>query len=219
MVDLREEMQEWEKAAGRITRQSGVHGGREVAALSWLVDFAQTKLDELSAGQRADTTWEARRFAFDGGLVHTIDNLQTEATMIKGEEIGVDSMEYNPILTLEQLQQVVRAALESFITGSATFDNISGSITARHPKMRGYRRISFKGGFESCFYFVASQLLNRGGDRIRICKGCARLAIMSRRDKEFCTQACQIASWKRDNPKRPKKRKATKGGKRHGTKK
>lgn len=208
---------EWTLAASRITQHSGAHGGREPAAMAWLLDFVQTPLDELSAGQRTDKEWEVSRFAFDAGLVMTLDNLQAKPMIT---EIGVNEMSTGHITAqiLTRIQQTTRNAVENFIAqGEATFHNIAGSMTVSSPRHGTGQALRFSGEMESCFYFVTGQLLTRNGDRIRTCKGCGRLVLMARRDKEFCTQACQVADWKRKHLKKGGGRNPAKGG-RHGKK-
>ena len=208
---------EWTKAAQRLTQSSGEHGGREPAVLAWLTNFAQLSLEELSEGQRSDKAWEISRFAFDGGLVFTGDNMQPG---VKPLNFGIQTTQIEPLSPerVTHLQKTVRTALNAFIdNGASTFPPIEGSFTVTNSRTSEPGRVRFGGSMEATFYFMAGQLLAHVGGRVRRCLGCPRITLVSRQDKTYHSQACQVARWKRDNPKSSKKRKPTKGA-RHGKK-
>jgi len=203
-------IEEWMKAARRLTAFSGEHGGREPAVLAWLADFAQLSLEELSEGQRGDKTWELARFSFDGGLVFTFDNQSPDTKML---DFGIKSMTIGAVSfeSMTRIQETVRTALNAFIdNGAAEFPPIEGSFTVTNSRTNDHGRVRFGGSMEATGYFMTVQLLAHYGGRLRRCKGCHRITLVSRQDKTYCTQACQIASWKRDNPKPLKKPKPTK---------
>ena len=211
-------IEEWSKAAKRLTQAHLEHGGRAPAALAWGVDFAQLSLAELSAGQRSDKAWEISRFSFDGGLVFTGDNMQPD-TKILG--FGIESTTIGPISldSMARIQKTVRSALNAFLDdGTTTFPPIEGSFTVTNSRTSDQGRVRFGGSLEATFYFMVGQLLAHYGGLLRRCNKCGTLVLVGRKDKRYCSQSCQIADWKLDNPERPEKRKAKKGGKRHCTK-
>lgn len=222
-----ESIAEWENAAGRLIEAAGPHGGREQAVLAWLVDFAQASLGKLSASERTVKAWEAARFAEDGGLIYSPDNLDN--TMKRGHKVIDYGIELVPFTessifvpmateTMEEFQTTVRTALHAFIErGKCTFPPVSGSYTVYAPRPGPWSTLRFGGEMEATAYFMASQLLSRYGALLRKCKGCSKITLAGRRDKVFCTQACQMADWNRKH-KSKNTTQGTKGGKRHATK-
>jgi hypothetical protein len=217
-------LEEWMKSAKRLTASSGEHGGREPAIMAWLADFAQLSLEELSEGQKGDKAWELARFSYDGGLGPPFDNLSSDRKDfgIKSSTIGALSLD-----NLTRIQKMVRTALNAFIdNGSADFPPIEGSFTVTNSRIDEPGRVEFEGNMEATICFIMAQLLAHYGGRLRRCLWCHRITLVSRQDKTYCSQACQIARWKRDNPKKPKgeiknkpfKKKTTKGASRHGKK-
>jgi len=171
-----------------------------------------------SEGQRGDKVWELARFSFDGGLVHTFDNLTPDTKIL---DFGIKSMMIGPVSldSMTRIQGTVRTALNAFIdNGTAEFPPIEGSFIVTNSRTNDHGRVQFGGSMEATFYFITVQLLAHYGGRLRRCKGCHRITLVSRQDKKYCSQACQIARWKRDNPKPLRKRKPTKGA-RHGKQK
>jgi len=211
-------IEEWSKAAKRLTQAHLEHGGREQAVLAWVVDFAQLSLEELSEGQRSDKAREISRFSFDGGLVFSHDNMQPG---LKPLDFGIETTKIEPIFPdrMTHLQKTVRTALNAFLdNGAATFPPIEGSFTVTNSRTSDQGRVRFGGSLEATCYFMVGQLLAHYGGLLRRCNKCGKLVLVGRKDKRYCSQSCQIADWKLSASKSSKQRKIKKGGKRHGTK-
>lgn len=184
-------IEEWMKAGERLVKAQAEYGGREEAVTAWLINFVQMPLD-LSTGQRIDLHWELARFAFDGGVVFTAENMQPGVSPL---EYGVASLDLEPVTDQQtaEIQRVLKNAIEEFKSvGKVTFPPIHGSFTVTQNAL-----LRFGGNLAANVYFIAGQLLSRYGNKMRICKRCRRLTLMGRRDKQFCSQNCQILFWKK----------------------
>lgn len=212
-------IEEWHKAAKRLRKTSPGRGRRAPAVLAWMIDFAQTPLAELSAGQRSDKAWEVTRCAFDGGLVFASDNLQPDSKIL---DFMIDHTEGEWPVSLEsmtRIQATVKTALDHFLDdGRAELPRAEGSFVVSNSKTNEPGSLRFSGTTDATFYFIAGQLLAQHGGLLRRCAKCRKLVLVSRKDKGYCSQACQIAAWKGKNPKSKTTRKVREGGKRHGTK-
>jgi hypothetical protein len=209
---------EWIKAGERITATRALHGGKEPAALAWLLAFTQKAVSGLSGAEYAVLLWEVRRFSFDGGIIGPDD--PASAIVQHGTVISLTDENSRP--TIERLQTALRTAIEEFLTNGMATLSIDGQIVI-HSQSRGpggFQGVHFEGrNTESSVYFMASHLLGRYGDRIRKCEGCGTLILAGRRDKRFCSQTCQVSTFIR--LKRLKAKQAAghrKKGVKHGTK-
>jgi hypothetical protein len=227
---FKRDMENFEKAASRITATSAYDGGTEPAALAWLLTFLSLDIATLNEWQRDEAFWNVFRFCFDGGQGWSTDFARQGARELHWPVTATDRTN-----TVEQIQRDARTALADYIqTGVGTFPKGEGAFVVF---VRGNPRLRYGGAdIGSMFYYMAAQLLSRYADRVKQCEGCPLIMLVGRKDQRFHSQSCQILSFVRKKrakekaarlareqrkemkAKHRKKARANKGGTRHGTK-
>ena len=180
---------EMEKAANRITASAATHGGKEPAAVAWLLTFSLRDVFTLKDWELEEAFWNVLRFAADAGQDGT-DYGQSGGMAF---EITSDSAKRTELLW--QVQQTLMTALRKYLSvGVASFPEGHAGFTIA----RGYRSLLFSGrSLETAFYYMAAQLLARYGHRIRQCEGCPIILLTGRKDQRFHSKTCQIGNFVR----------------------
>ena len=178
---------EWQKAAQRLTKDADVYGGVEPAVLSWLLTFAETPLETLSLGQRGDLVMEWLRFAFDKGL-----GLQDRK--IQSLTVGTLGLQ-----DLSKIQQAIRIAINEFLDKQeVTFPKTEGAFTVSRAT-DGNTVFRFGGDLPGNTFFMAATLLSQFGSRVMRCQNCRRLMLVARQDRKlFCSESCRVAAWRKE---------------------
>jgi hypothetical protein len=182
--------QEFAAAAQRLTATAGEHGGREPAAVGWLLSFVQTTDALYFPPSVVDTTlWEVLRFSADGGQ-EGADYAQTGGFRFPSPfSLSLEQKR----VALSTLQTVVgEAVLQYLNVGVYSFPQDAAGFTIT----RGYPSVLFSGrSLAAGFYYMASQLLARYGHRVRICEGCPTILLMGRKDQRFHSKQCQVGTF------------------------
>ncbi len=226
---FKRDMDNFEKAASRITASTAYDGGTEPAALAWLLTFLAVKDKDavrLNEWQREEAFWNVYRFAFDGGQTERTDFSRMGAINLSYPETAAERT-----TMMAQIQRDARAALTDYVrTGVGTFPKGEAAFSLmRH----GNPPLAYRGGdLASSFYYMAAQLLSRYRHRVKQCEGCPLIMLIGRKDQRFHSQSCQILTFVRkkrakekaerlakEAAKKLRKRKKTlashTGGKRH----
>ncbi len=200
---------EFLRAGGRIMEQTGFYGGARPCALAWVLTFAQDTLEKLGWGDRINRWQEVKRFAADGGVgdeaaftnqvsvrVQLPDRLHSPYTD-KRTEPGPGELDF-----LKTLQSAVLTDLRSYLrVGRTRMGGLTIDLTVtREPPAVAVHAANLHTGF----FYQLFHLLGELGPRIKECRGCTRLFLAGRTDKEFCNRLCQAVVYKREHPKKRK---------------
>lgn len=223
-----------EKAASRIIASAAHDGGREPAAVAWLLRFLSTDLVTLKAWQQEEAQWDVARFSLDSGQ-GVLDHGSTANWGMGAFGLRYPESAADWLTTLQELQQICREILDTYLyRGEGLFPALNGTVCI----FKGESSPRYRGeDLASGFYFMAAHLLSQYGHRVKRCEGCSVLMLTGRKDQRFHSQSCQVASFfrnrrakdkadrqakehaKKSRPRRNKKKVAPhKGGTRHGTK-
>jgi hypothetical protein len=195
---FKHDMENFEKAASRITATADIHGGPEPAAMAWLLKFLSTDLTMLNEWQKDEAFWNLYRFCWDGGQEAFTDFGRMGAMSLHFPESAEERT-----TIVAHIQRDARAALTDYVrTGIGTFPKGEAAFSVMRCE---YQPLGYRGGdLASSFYYMAAQLLSRYRHRVKQCEGCPLIMLVGRKDQRFHSQSCQIATFFRK--KRAKKK-------------
>ncbi len=221
-----QENDESKKAGERIMARSALYGGARPAAIAWAIDFAQDTRT-YSFGEWADRWEEVKRFARDGGLSTeepALSNLAQVRIALPGRLSSPFTEERPyPGPSEKEMIAMLRGALSGWL--ASYIENgmaRAGAVVLDLVVRKNSRYVSTVGpdisqGFQYHFFHLLAEL----GPRIHQCRGCKRVFLAGRSDKQWCSGLCQATTWKRENLKSRssvEKKNKRKGGSKHGKK-
>lgn len=192
LESFKRDLENQEKAAGRLTGTAVYDGGSEPAALSWLLKFlsdSDREVTQLNDWQREEAFWETWRFAWDGGQGPFTDIGRLGATSLSYPQTDAERA-----ALVADIQKNARAALTDFVTtGVGTFPKMEAAFSVMR---QGSLPLGYRGGtLAASFYYMAAQLLARYRHRVKPCEGCHLVMLVGRKDQRFHSQACQIGTF------------------------
>jgi hypothetical protein len=211
---------EFQKAGARIMAQRKQYGSARPGALAWVLQFAQEKLRDLSAGGSADRLEEVKRFSLDAGIGEALAQGDARDSLLLMDATVETELPASciPLSVLLRLQEEAHAILTNYMSnqpGLTVHLPVSYELTGRRVRLHLHDQ---RHGFLLHLFHLLADL----GPRVKRCEygPCGKLFLAGRKDKQFCSALCQAMQWKVVNQTRtaPKGKTKPKGGTRHGTK-
>jgi hypothetical protein len=164
---------------------------RPEKVLEWVLKFCSRDLDQLSAGDWENLTYEVMWFGISGPLLPGEDFFRAGDTL---QNSLLDPN--NPLLPQEEIKKLQRwsqARLEEFITSWAItipIQSASALVVKRDRKSARTEMVLKTDNFSQSFAFAFAQILREAGARLNQCPECLKY-YSARSNQTYCSPRCQ----------------------------
>ena len=164
---------------------------RPEKVLEWVLNFCSLNLDQLSAGNWENLTFEVMWFGISGPLLPGEDFFRSEDAL---QNSLLDPS--NPLLRKEEikkLQQWSQARLKEFINSweiTIPIQSRSSLVVKRDRKSARTEMFLKTNDFNQSFAFAFAQILREAGARLNQCPQCQKY-YSARSNQTYCSARCQ----------------------------
>lgn len=164
----------------------------------WLLNFAQTDIAKLSAGDGLNLAYEILVFAHQG-----MQGFPSKPRFFLDDKLGIDNFLSREMIP--SIEQIVE--LQSWFSGLIKnvikreiiqFEYPQKSILIP-PEKEGeiWTEVITTDDIGIAFSFVCIELIKGIAHRFKQCRGCKTIFFMSRTDQDYCSTNCQARTYMR----------------------